>query len=394
MKTTIIRSLLFISLSFVTYVHSQTTSQLLRGHNQDDMYYFDYSGSLYYLTEDGKNISLQQDSIYFSAHFNTDPVSGRLFGSYNDQLFSSNDFGMTLNQMNPIFSWDTTCGYIVGGEISGEYFLSAYHSGGYLNYYTVNSFLSTSLCTNTYSIADVGSMAGEIYSVGLIGQDAYLCHSNDYGVNFDTIPIDSLIVNNYYKMYSLSRGSKEGELYLATMIPATVWQYKIYRSTDFGSTWLQLNIPQFQSGDTKFTAGRSDCSFYISNAYYSSTPPGIILEIYATTNCGATYVKYTHDLSLLTGIKNNIKKGPDQLSIAPNPASEKVTVSYTLSIPAKVSFNIYNSLGQCVLNTTPSWEAGSIKKTISIENLKQGFYSVQIQSEGSVIATGKFIISR
>jgi len=367
----------------------------MRGHYQDDMYYYDVTtSSLYYLTESGKNISLRHDSLIFAPNIVADPSPGRLFRGNGEQLFKSNDYGITFNQMLPVFSMDTSFAHIVGGEISGEYYIDAYNGISFMKLFTVDSFLNTSPCLNNFSTTDIGSMPGEIYSLGILSQGGYLCHSTDYGIHFDTIPIDSLLLNDIYLFYSLCRGSKEGELYLVTMIPAFEWQYKIYRSTDFGSTWVQFNMPQFQSVDTKFTAGRGDCTFYISNAYFYSIPTDMILDIYASSDCGATFTKYTHMLPPGVGINENQKTGHAKLNITPNPASEKTTLSYTLAIPAKISVNIYNSLGKCVLQTNPTMEQPGFSKTINIEGLPNGIYSVQLMEDGKIAASGKLVVSR
>jgi hypothetical protein len=71
-----------------------------------------------------------------------------------------------------------------------------------------------------------------------------------------------------------------------------------------------------------------------------------------------------------------------------------MTLSCQIAKSAEIEIVIYNSTGQCVLQIAPSWEAGNIEKNINIEGLKQGLYYVQIQSAGSTIATGKFIISQ
>jgi hypothetical protein len=59
-----------------------------------------------------------------------------------------------------------------------------------------------------------------------------------------------------------------------------------------------------------------------------------------------------------------------------------------------ISIAIYNSLGKCVLQTITAAQTIDFERTINIENLPPGFYSVQVQSAGKTIDSGKFIVSR
>lgn len=99
-------------------------------------------------------------------------------------------------------------------------------------------------------------------------------------------------------------------------------------------------------------------------------------------------------LNITTGL-NTVSKGDLTLSAAyPNPASNQVSINYSLSQSGKVQIDIYDVTGKLV-NTTKfdNLESGSHISNLDISNLNSGVYMYSIQSNSAKMFS-KFTITK
>ncbi|MFK7971647.1 MAG: PKD domain-containing protein [Bacteroidia bacterium] len=80
--------------------------------------------------------------------------------------------------------------------------------------------------------------------------------------------------------------------------------------------------------------------------------------------------------SLTTSIENILIDGG--FSIAPNPASNELRVSFELSEASDYEIQVYNMMGQVVLATQGPRSTGTQSATLNIADLPNGFYTVRL----------------
>lgn len=382
----------FLILTLATQGFGQTLSDVYRGHSSDD-FYFIYTNffHLSYITDDGQNIELKNSKAFWNNQYIADSTPGKMYSLNNSGITESNDFGKTFTMLTQ--SWinaDTGIFAIKGGEIGGLYYIGASCSNQSFLYLKTSDSFSNIEPTNYYPL-EVGFTAGEFYGGYTTDSNPYLTHTVNSGISYDTMYIADTIINDYYRFYKLSRGSVSGELFLVTMLPAVNWYYRLYHSTDYGATWVEKNIPTGLN-EAYFTAGRGNCKFYIVDVSWKGEPD-YKLDIYASDDCGESYTKYTHELPTFLGLAES-NTALSKLKIIPNPATDHVTISSNLNHSSSISVTVYNSQGMCVLHSAPSRESANFEKTIQVDNLPPGLYSIQLQSDNQTISTGKFIVSR
>lgn len=107
----------------------------------------------------------------------------------------------------------------------------------------------------------------------------------------------------------------------------------------------------------------------------------------ASPYTGGTYVTGT------VGINEN-----DQLSsssIFPNPASDQVTVDFTLTESKMVSVQIFNSIGQREdISQSGNGMQGENTMQLDVSTLSKGIYFAQIMLDGNVAATKRFVVTK
>lgn len=397
----IIVKVVFRILVFLIPIQVFCQQDFIRGNGYDDMYYCGSSNSkriICRITEYGSKVDIKE---YFGGLIDyAEPIEGAILGRMHHFIYKSEDAGTNFFQLTtqPMQTY-TVC----GGEIAGECTIFSYKvvEGKNENLQIYKSFDNGITQTKVKDSSDfffdvqVGVESGEIYTVSLIDAGYYLFHSTDFGATFDTISINTTIFQqNKSKFSGISPGPQKGELYMISETnTCPVNHIYIYHSVDYGKTWTHKSEKTFDCGDLlRFNSGRAPGSFYILHDKSIYNDKFKTIEIYCSIDTGQTFNIYEHVLAHSITIPE--KDIYPAFSIWPNPASQIIALSYQIAKSSEIVILIYDSLGQCVLHHTPSWEAGKIEETIDIEDLKQGLYSVQIQSAGSTIATCKFIISR
>jgi len=314
--------------------------------------------------------------------------------------------GKSFFVLHPFVNDYTGIDGLYGGEIPGEYIIQGYDPSVWPDlmgviYKTSDYFANYTLIADTSEgirNGEVGLVSGEFFQMPIINQHAFLTHSLDFGVTSDTISVDTTIINENTGLYfkALSRGAAQGELFLVTKqtVSPTDIHYIIYHTTDYGVTWQLKSTKVFDSERQQFTAGRGSCTFYIANLKTTPNSTYYTLQILSSADCGETFTTYEYLLTPDVGLKNDIKASVSQVRISPNPASDKITLNCMIAAPTDITIAVYNSLGKCVVQTASKKENSDFERTINIESLPPGFYSIQMKSKESTLVTGKFIISR
>ena len=112
------------------------------------------------------------------------------------------------------------------------------------------------------------------------------------------------------------------------------------------------------------------------------------------------YITFFHDSDddnliavddiLVTGTVVGVNEGPTEngLTIFPNPASDKIELSYLLKSTSPVFAEIFDIKGARVLSVNRGMQiAGSQKLTIDVRSLSAGTYNVKLNVAGSVITS-------
>jgi len=381
-------------LSFVSNVFSQSQDDAYRGNSTNDFYFRNTTWShLYHITDDGKNIVLKNAITGSQNKYVTETMPGVIFTLQDLGIAKSVDYGNTFSKLSP--SWlsaDTGIHYLTGGEVPGLFYLGAicYSTLNWLYFKTLDSFSSVEVID--YNPIEVGFAADEYYGGNFSVTNPYLTHTLDGGITYDTMYISDTIINSYYQIYKLSRGAVPGELYMVTMFPAFSWDFHLYQSVDYGASWTEKNIPSGLS-EGYFTAGRGNCKFYVVDKSWNGNP-NYTMDIYASSDCGETYTKYTYQLPTYLGVDEKERR-ISSLAFTPNPSSNQTTISCTTAKPSMVSVAVYNSLGKCVLQTSAEMQqAGVFSKVINFRDQASGLYSVHIVADGEIVAMGKLIVTK
>lgn len=87
---------------------------------------------------------------------------------------------------------------------------------------------------------------------------------------------------------------------------------------------------------------------------------------------------------------NEIQNSSALFTVYPNPSNATITIQFSGAINENTSVNIYNSLGQLVISRNDLVKTKSL--TIDINDLPEGFYFVQLNRTGKILAQ-KIIIN-
>ena len=81
---------------------------------------------------------------------------------------------------------------------------------------------------------------------------------------------------------------------------------------------------------------------------------------------------------------------PFTFSFYPNPATENITVNYSLEQSAKVTYTIYDLTGKQVQSESANRFPGAQQQNVDVNNLQAGTYLLSVNVNGNVI-TKRFI---
>ncbi len=93
-----------------------------------------------------------------------------------------------------------------------------------------------------------------------------------------------------------------------------------------------------------------------------------------------------------TGVSTD-KKAISQINVYPNPAKEMINIELDANSYSTVNIEIYNLIGEKVLELQPSVSEGDNLVSVLINNLLDGVYLLKV-FKGSEVSCRKFIISK
>jgi hypothetical protein len=119
------------------------------------------------------------------------------------------------------------------------------------------------------------------------------------------------------------------------------------------------------------------------NTYSATANGNYYCEVkYSYTNC--TYNSNTQTINT-TGVSFLLDK--NSFYVYPNPATDKLVISYRAVTPIPVNFELYDLAGKLVLKTTEASPASTdVKKEIVLEGVEKGIYVLQISQQDMKVA--------
>jgi hypothetical protein len=388
-----------------------------RGHSSDDLYIYcrknPASNSImqfYRLWEHGQRISVQytipypaEDNDLNLKNFTADPTPGMLFctslGNADTSIYKSTDYGKNWQRMTTLFNGLTPPIALLGGSVAGEIILTERPSASYFSIGSTTDYFATHVTnaqyTSYFTKPEVGINSGEIYGINnaYASNRDFLLFSPDFGVTIDTLAIDSAIVYNANGnlAHKVCHGTLPGEIFLITLEPEQSGfphVYKIYHSTDYGSTYSYKSEIKFDesSSYTDFTGGREDCAFYVVNWKFNQQLQRQFMQVYYSTDCGQTFTMHEHDLDAFVSIAETEVKIDAAFVVFPNPSDNKLAIQSNTELKNSL-FTLYDMQGKVILEQSIT----NAVQQLDVSMLPAGTYPWQIVYKNKVIESGKWV---
>jgi hypothetical protein len=155
------------------------------------------------------------------------------------------------------------------------------------------------------------------------------------------------------------------------------------------------------NGDVLTSSSPAGNQWYLNDGMI----PGATGQTYIPVNSGSYYVRYSDPVTgcysdpsntityILTAIEQRINE--NNLTVFPNPFTEKVTITYELPGPANMKIVFYDAFGRevNVLVDNARQEAGKYSLEMSAAGLSPGIYYCKIRTTGYSL-TKKLILSK
>lgn len=376
-------------------VNAQSLTSTFRGHTTDDLYYNNCSFlHLSYISGDGAVISCNNTHANWSDQYFAETTTGYVYTLANEGIMESKDFGKSFSQL--VYAWLTPevgIPNFCGGEKPGQaYLISHNYSTNNNNVLKTNNSFET-VANATYFPTEIGVLDKEYYLLQTHIDNLCLLHTINDGLDFDTSYFPENVINENFIFYKLSRGSNVGELFLVTRHISALPIYKLYHSLDFGENWNEKELPANLTDDAKFTAGRGNCKFYIVDNNWNGGVTYTV-KIYTSSDCGATYTLYSHELPTYVGLGDDKQKQP-LLTVTPNPAGNTTNVHWQQNSSQKQVIQVLSSTGQMVLSTDIGVQPiGNQSFLLDVHSLSNGMYQIRLMGENGEIRCGKMVVCR
>ncbi|MBS1914497.1 MAG: T9SS type A sorting domain-containing protein [Bacteroidetes bacterium] len=224
---------------------------------------------------------------------------------------------------------------------------------------------------------------------------AGLYRSSDHGLTWQAswtgIPNDDLIPGG-------------GPLYNVDDHPVVLAGSGLYRSADGGGSWSRLTPETPRGKESDMFPGVLDGVLYLQtyddlgdrlnvftyaydgHGWYDITdsmPPGI--QVYTLARSGDTYYAGTRNHGVWRRDDDAAHAPEDAkaemtLTAAPNPASDVMTVTFTLRSPGAVHLSLRNTIGEIASQIfAETLAAGTYSRRVSLRGLPRGVYFVHLQ---------------
>lgn len=127
--------------------------------------------------------------------------------------------------------------------------------------------------------------------------------------------------------------------------------------------------------------------------YFVKTEANDIYKLYFTGFAGGSTGKIKFIKEYLTTVSIKDQDLVDVHSIYPNPSKGSVTLVYSVESNESLSLNIYDLMGAKVYQNTLNPSLGLNAQNLSLENIENGVYLVQL-SQGNKLSTQKLVINK
>lgn len=244
----------------------------------------------------------------------------------------------------------------------------------WLNYYDANLNPSVSKTTDKYAgnyAAKITTIAQGNYIINAT-HNGYQTNAGPGGGNPFTLMADTLI--GYYKYIPQGIDTAIVGVQLKKNGITLTWEFMMLYSA---SSYTQFSIP-----------------------FHTMTAPDTIIIIIGASTWNATpssvgSMLYIDEVQLKSQpLSTSIRQYNNIFSnmLYPNPAQGELNIDFTLNSPEETNIFIHDLSGKLISTTFIKANAGVNNKTIDINNLSKGMYTLTIQTNSKQIRTTKFIV--
>jgi hypothetical protein len=182
--------------------------------------------------------------------------------------------------------------------------------------------------------------------------------------------------------------------------PLTIGDYRITSSHPTSATWITVVLPDAQN----LVAG----GFYLASMGSEADDKRFLFYGLPEDEDVATRVNVPDDNGVLTWFITDLTpavnlnfdpavgyadiNGSDKLSVYPNPANQTISVKFELNGSSNVTVNLVDMNGRVVFNKSISGKIAKYQDTISLADLANGIYTLQVTTVNG-ISTEKVVIA-
>jgi len=382
------KNLIFCTIiTFCTYsVNAQWQEPSPVSYNSENVYALASDGTNIFAGTGGAGISLSTNNGASWTAVNTGltstgigalAISGKTIFAGGDSVYISTDNGTLWTAVGNGLPKTTVNALAVNGT---TLYAGTQNNGVYIS--TNNGTL--------WSAANTG-FTGQVQALAISGTSIFLGAPN-HGVYVST--------NNGGKWTAVNSGLTNIDVHSIAMSGSSIYAGTsggVFVSTNNGANWTvvnngltNLNVYVVLTNGSDIYVGTDDGVFYSNNngSYWTANNDGFPAKtaVQALAINGSTlfagirlepYGVWTRQLSeIKTGfIENHMNSS---CTIFPNPASHVITLTIDNSVNADLIFNIYSITGTLVKSTLLKQN----NRQISIDDLNNGIYLVEIRSKG------------
>jgi hypothetical protein len=162
-----------------------------------------------------------------------------------------------------------------------------------------------------------------------------------------------------------------------------------YVSTNKQTVASNSSFTEFSTHYKPFgKTGTSIVKYEFFNVNSSSEKVYVVFKITALATPTANTNTYVVNLDFPSSVKEN--ENNKTISVSPNPADNKIFVSFSNNILNKSNLKIYDLLGNLV---TEKESNGNDKIEIDTESFSNGIYYLKLEQENKIVSTKKIIVS-